>query len=180
MSAIQVPTSRYWWKQPLDRVEGTWIAIALVWCLIMFFMMPYWHVYGKQNLANEAYRTTPDAYQKRAQEVVDKYTVRTETDLKIPVVHPPAGSDVYLIARLWQWWPMIELEEGKTYRLHLMSMDWLHGFSLQPENINIEVHPGYDHVVTITPTNAGTYGIVCNEYCGIMHQTMASRLYVVK
>jgi len=23
-------------------------AIAFVWCLIMFFMMPYWHVYGKQ------------------------------------------------------------------------------------------------------------------------------------
>jgi len=22
------PTSRVWWKQPLDRVEGTWIAIA--------------------------------------------------------------------------------------------------------------------------------------------------------
>ena len=24
---------------------------------------------------------------------------------------------------------------------------------LQPENINIQVHPGYDHVLTITPTN---------------------------
>ena len=180
MSAISPPSARVWWKQPLDRVEGTWIGIALVWCLIMFFMMPYWHVYGKHNLANEAFRTTPEAYQKRVQEMVDKYTVRTETDQKIPVVHPPAGSDVYLIARLWQWWPLIELEQGKTYRLHLMSMDWLHGFSLQPENINIEVHPGYDHVVTLTPTNAGTYGIVCNEYCGINHQTMASRLYVVK
>ncbi len=55
--------------------------------------------------------------------MVDKYTVRTETDQKIPVVHPPAGSDVYLIARLWDWWPMLELEKGKTYRLHLTSMD---------------------------------------------------------
>jgi cytochrome c oxidase subunit 2 len=179
MSAIQPPTSRYWWKQPLDRVEGTWIAIALVWCLIMFFMMPYWHIFGKQNLANEAFRTTPEAYQKRAQEMVDKYTVRTETDQKIPVVHPPAGSDVYLIARLWQWWPLLELEQGKTYRLHLMSMDWLHGFSVQPENINIEVHPGYDHIVTLTPTSAGTFGIVCNEYCGINHHNMVSRIHVV-
>ena len=95
-------------------------------------------------------------------------------------MHPPAGSDVYLIARLWQWWPMLELEDGKTYRLHLTSMDWLHGFSLQPENINIQVHPGYDHVVTLTPTKAGTYSIICNEYCGINHHTMASKLYVVK
>ena len=62
MSAIAPPPSRVWWKQPLDRVEGTWIVIAFVWCLVMFFMMPYWHVYGKQNLANEAYRTTPEMF----------------------------------------------------------------------------------------------------------------------
>jgi cytochrome c oxidase subunit 2 len=148
--------------------------------MVLFFMMPYWHIYGKQNLSNEAYRTTPEMFSKKTQEVVDKYTVRTETDLKIPVVHAPPGSDVYLIARLWQWWPMLELEEGKTYRLHLSSMDYLHGFSLQPENINIEVHPGYEHIVTLTPTAAGTYSIICNEYCGINHHTMASKLYVVK
>ena len=180
MSSIQPPAQTIWWKQPLDRVEGTWIAIALVWCLIMFFMMPYWHIFGKQNLANEAYRTNPDAYMKKAQEVVDKFTVRTETDQNIPVVHPPAGSDVYLVARLWSWWPMLELEKGKTYRIHLMSTDWLHGFSLQPENINIQVHPGYDHVLTVQPTQAGTYSIICNEYCGINHHTMASKLYVVE
>ncbi|HET9578169.1 MAG TPA: hypothetical protein VFP44_10110 [Usitatibacter sp.] len=180
MSAIDPPVHRLWWKQPLDRVELTWILIAFVWCLVMFFMMPYWHIYGRQNLSNEAYRSTPEAYQKKTDDMVAKHKVREETDLKIPVVHPPAGSDVYLIARLWQWWPMLELEAGKTYRLHLMSMDWLHGFSLQPENINIQVHPGYEHVVTITPTAAGQFSIVCNEYCGINHHTMVSRLYVVK
>jgi cytochrome c oxidase subunit 2 len=111
--------------------------------------------------------------------MVDKFTIREETDQKIPVVKPPAGSDVYLIARLWQWWPMLELEAGQTYRLHLMSMDWLHGFSLQPENINIQVHPGYEHILTVQPTKAGTFSIICNEYCGINHHTMVSRLYVV-
>jgi cytochrome c oxidase subunit II len=178
MSAILPPSERVWWKQPLDRVEGIWIGIAFIWCMIMFFMMPYWHVFGKQNLANEAYRTTPEAYQKKAEAMVEKYKVREETDQKIPVVHPAPGADVYLIARLWQWWPILELEAGKSYRIHLMSMDWLHGFSLQPENINIEVHPGYDHVLTVTPTAPGTFSIVCNEYCGINHHTMASKLYV--
>jgi cytochrome c oxidase subunit II len=181
MSAILPPSERVWWKQPLDRVELLWIVIALVWCLIMFFMMPYWHLYGQQNLANEAYREKPENYAKKAEEVIAKYKVREEGgDLKIPVVHPPAGSDVYLIAQLWRWYPILELEAGKSYRVHLMSMDWLHGFSLQPENINIQVHPGYDHVVTLTPTAPGTYHIICNEYCGINHHTMSSYLYVVK
>jgi len=178
MSAIQPPPQRIWWKQPIDRVEGIWIILAFIWCMVMFFMMPYWHVFGKQNLANEAYRSTPEAFAKKAEDMVAKFKVREETDQKIPVVHPPAGSDVYLVARLWQWWPLLELEAGKSYRLHLMSMDWLHGFSLQPENINIEVHPGYDHVLTITPTQPGEYSIVCNEYCGINHHTMVSKIYV--
>ncbi|HEX6829304.1 MAG TPA: cytochrome C oxidase subunit II [Burkholderiales bacterium] len=180
MSAIQPPPQRIWWKQPIDRVEGVWIILAFIWCMIMFFMMPYWHVFGKQNLANEAYRSTPEMYMKKAEDGIAKFKVREETEQKIPVIHPPAGSDVYLVARLWQWYPMLELEAGKSYRLHLMSMDWLHGFSLQPENINIEVHPGYEHVMTVTPTAPGTFGIVCNEYCGINHSTMTSKLYVVK
>ncbi len=178
MSAIQPPPQRIWWKQPIDRVEGIWIILAFIWCMVMFFMMPYWHVFGKQNLANEAYRSTPEAFAKKAEDMVAKFKVREETDQKIPVVHPPAGSDVYLVARLWQWWPLLELEAGKSYRLHLMSMDWLHGFSLQPENINIEVHPGYDHVLTVTPTQPGTYSIICNEYCGVNHHTMVSKIYV--
>ena len=179
MSAIQPPEQRVWWKEPIEPIEITWIVIAFVWCIVMFVMMPYWHVFGKQNLANEAYRTTPEVYTTKAQAMVDKFKIREETDQKIPVVKPPAGSDVYLIARLWQWWPMLELEAGQTYRLHLMSMDWLHGFSLQPENINIQVHPGYEHILTVQPTKAGTFSIICNEYCGINHHTMVSRLYVV-
>lgn len=178
MSSILPPAQRVWWRQPVEKMELWWIAIALLWALILFFMMPYWHVFGKQNLSNEAYRTSAELYQKKAQAMVDKFTVRTETEQNIPVVHPPAGSDVYLIARLWQWWPLLELEQGKSYRLHLSALDYQHGFSLQPENINLQVVPGYEMVVTITPNKAGTYGIVCNEYCGIGHSQMVSRLYV--
>ena len=178
MSAILPPSERLWWKHPLDRVEGTWIVIALIWCLIMFAMMVGWHIYGKQNLSTETYKTSPELFVKKAQAVVDKYTVRTETTENIPVVAPPPGSDVYLVARLWNFWPIIEFEKGKTYRLHLTSLDFNHGFSLQPANINIQIVPGYEHVVTVTPNQSGTYSVVCNEYCGINHHTMVGRIYV--
>jgi cytochrome c oxidase subunit 2 len=176
--AIQPVAERNWWKIPMDREEAVWVTIALVWGVIMFLMMPYWHVYGQQNLAHTAVRMTPAEYMKRAEQMVAQYKVREETAQNIPVVAPPPGSDVYLVARLWSWWPILELEMGKEYRLHLMSMDWLHGFSLQPENVNIQVHPGYDHTVTITPNKKGTYAIVCNEYCGVNHHAMIGRIYV--
>ena len=118
MSAILPPSERLWYKHPIDRVEGTWIVIALTWCLVMFAMMVGWHVWGRQNLSTE------------------------------------------------------------TYRLHLTAMDYNHGFSLQPANINIQMVPGFEHVVTVTPNQSGTYSVVCNEYCGIGHHTMVGRVYI--
>ena len=38
--------------------------------------------------------------------------------------------------------------------------------------------PGYEMVVTVTPNKSGSFAIVCNEYCGIGHHQMVSRMYV--
>ena len=127
MSAILPPTNRLWWKESIAAVEWVWIGIAFVWGMIMFGMMLYWHIYGKQNLSTETYKTTTELFASKTQAMVDKYTVRTETDLETPVVAPPPGSDVYMIARLWNFWPILELQNGQTYRLHLSSMDYNHG-----------------------------------------------------
>ena len=177
--AISPPERRLWWKEPIGRAELVWIVIAFVWGLVMFFAMIYWHVEGEQNLSNEAYRVIPEEFALLAEEMTDQYTVREDEGAGMPVVHPPPGSDVYLIARLWEWWPILELEAGQSYRLHLSSMDWQHGFSLQPENINIQVHPNYDLVLTITPDEAGEYSVVCNEFCGVGHHQMVGRIIVV-
>ncbi|NIM27496.1 MAG: cytochrome C oxidase subunit II [Gammaproteobacteria bacterium] len=176
--AISPPSERIWWKEPIAKVELVWIAVAFIWGLVMFGMMIYWHAEGEQNLSNEAYRTTPEMFAKKTNAMVDKYTVRQEAGF--PVVRPPPGSDVYLIARLWQWWPILEFEKGQSYRLHISSMDWQHGFSLQPVNINLQIHPGYEMVLTVTPDTAGEFGVVCNEFCGIGHHTMIGKIHVVE
>lgn len=178
MSAILPPSERLWYKHPIDRVEGTWIVLSLTWCLIMFVMMVGWHVWGNQNLSTETYRTTPEKFMAKAQAVADKYTVRTEGDQKTPVVAPPPGADVYVLGRLWNFWPILELKKGEKYRLHLTAMDYNHGFSLQPINMNVQLVPGFEHVLTITPNQSGQISIVCNEFCGIGHHTMVGRMYI--
>lgn len=75
MSSFLPPSERIWWNTPIGKEEVLWIGIALVWCLIMFFMMPYWHIYGKQNLSNEAYQTTPARFQSRVDEMVSQFQV---------------------------------------------------------------------------------------------------------
>ena len=176
MTSFLPPSERIWWKAPIGKQELLWIGIALVWCLIMFFMMPYWHIFGKQNLSNEAFQTTPAQFQSKVDAMVKQYQVGEEAG--IPVVRPPAGSDIYMLGRLWQWYPIFELEKDQSYRLHLSSMDWQHGFSVQPVNINLQIVPGYEMVLTVTPDQAGDYAVVCNEYCGIGHHTMLGKIYV--
>ena len=176
MSSFLPPSEKVWWSTPVGKQEVIWVGIALVWCLIMFLMMPYWHIYGKQNLSNEAYQTTPAKFQQRVDEMVAQYKVGEEAGF--PVVAPPAGSDVYMLGRLWQWYPILEFKKNESYRLHLSSMDWNHGFSLQPENINLQILPGYEMVLTVTPDEAGEFTVVCNEYCGIGHHLMLGKIYV--
>ena len=176
--ALTPPASKVWWNEPVGRGELVWVVIAFLWGLIMFFMMVYWHVEGQQNLSNEVYRIDPAAFEAKVDAFVEEYTVREEADF--PVAAAPPGTDVYMLGRLWEWWPILELKKGGTYRLHLSSVDWQHGFSLQPVNINIQVHPGLEHVVTLTPTEAGEFSVVCNEFCGLGHHEMVGRIHVTE
>lgn len=178
--SITPPAVSVWWNEPVEKTEVMWITIALVWALVMFFMMPYWHIAGNQNLNNEAYRTTPAAFSAKVDAMIEKYKVREEGAGKVPVVHPPAGGDVYLEASTFQWRPVLELELNQSYRFHMMSTDNMHGFSLLPENINIQIHPDYEMVITVKPTSSGQFSVICNEYCGLGHHTMSGRIYVVE
>ena len=178
--AIHPPQSRVWWNEPIAKGELVWIAVAFLWGLVMFFMMIYGHIYGKQNLSSHVGRVDPEIYVGKVEAFADKYKVRYEGESGVPVVKPEVGGDAYMVARTFEWWPILELEKGKTYKLHISSADLQHGFSLQPTNINIQVHPGLEHVITVTPTEVGTYGVVCNEFCGLGHHVMTGRIYVVE
>jgi len=173
MSIHQPPKD--WFKAPSGG-ERIWIGLALAWCIVLFAMMPYWHYKGKQNSTGESYRVKPADFLARVETFVQAHTVGDEKF--IPIVEPPPGGDAYMVARTWQFYPILKLKKGQTYRLHISSPDLQHGFSLQPLNMNFQVVPGYDHVLTITPTTSGTFSVICNEYCGLGHQTMTGRIIV--
>jgi cytochrome c oxidase subunit 2 len=71
----------------------------------MFFTMIVWHSIGEQNLSNEAYQISPDTFAERTEAMVEKFQVREEGDTGVPVVHPPAETDIYMLARTYEWWP---------------------------------------------------------------------------
>jgi cytochrome c oxidase subunit 2 len=175
--SIHIPADD--WLKPPSGGERAWIGLALIWCVILTLAMPYWHFKGKQNSTGESYTVEPARFAARVQRFVAGNTVGTTRDGSV-IAEPAPGSDAYLQAQMWSWYPVLRLKKNQTYRLHVSSMDLQHGFSLQPMNMNFQVLPGFDHVLTITPTQAGEYSIVCNEYCGIGHHAMSGKIIVTE
>lgn len=172
--SIHVPP-KDWFKAPSGG-ERTWIGLALVWCLILFLAMPYWHFEGKQNSTGEAYTVNPVDFIDRTNAFVKAFQVGEENG--VPVVQPPPGEEAYLLAQMWRFYPILKLKKDQEYRIHVSSPDLNHGFSLLPMNMNFQIVPGYDHVLTITPTSTGEFPIICNEFCGIGHHQMTGRIIV--
>jgi cytochrome c oxidase subunit II len=170
------PPKGIWWK-PAHRTEKIWVTIAFVWCLILFAMMPFWHLRGGQNASGIRHRVDPAAFSARVDEFIATYQVGD--DRGYPIVAPPAGSDIYLEATMWSWRPVLQLEKDSEYILHISARDVNHGFGLVPLNVNLQIVPGYDYALRVTPTEAGDFRIICNEFCGIGHHMMIGRVIVV-
>ena len=164
-----------WWK-PAHGAERLWVAVAFGWCIVLFAMMPLWHLKGQQNPSGIRHRVEPTRYYQRVQEFIAAYKVGEEAG--IPIVAPPPGADVYLLAQMWKWTPILKLQKGVQYTLHLSSLDLNHGFNLNPVNVNFQVVPGYDYGLRVVPTEAGDFRIVCDEFCGIGHHLMVGKVVV--
>ena len=66
--------------KPADKQEKIWITLSLIWCLILF-MMPLWHIYGKQNVSAEALKIRPADFMKVSNAFIEKYKVGEESGI---------------------------------------------------------------------------------------------------
>lgn len=175
MTSGLIPPEGTWWR-PIPRDEKRWITVSFVWCMIMFAIMPLWHWKGGQNPGGIRGKVSPKEFRARTKQFIEQRKVGVENG--IPVCRPEPGEDVYLQASMWRWEPVLILEKGKTYTIHLSSVDVNHGFGLYPTNLNFQVVPGYDYGLRMTPNESGDFRIICNEFCGIGHHTMVGKIVV--
>jgi cytochrome c oxidase subunit 2 len=95
----------------------------------------------------------------------------------------PGHYHVYVEAMQFQFVPgtnePIRVPADSTVTFHVASSDVVHGFEVVGTNINTMAIPGQQAEITAEFDEPATYGIVCNEYCGSAHHTMAGNLTVV-
>jgi cytochrome c oxidase subunit 2 len=103
------------------------------------------------------------------------------TDFATPGVRElaPGEYEAYLVGQVWFWQPNeIRIPAGSKLTLYLTSRDVQHGFKVVDTDINVMVIPGQVSRVQHVFDKPGEYLIVCHEYCGIQHQTMAGKIIV--
>jgi cytochrome c oxidase subunit 2 len=170
MSSL-APPEHGWWK-PFPKDERVWLVLVVIAALIFSIITVGWVFAGPQNVPISTYRTTPEAFEKQVQEFIAKY----QTDAG--EVRVPPGQDAFVMGRMWSWGPTLRLKAGQQYTIWISAKDVLHGFSIAQENLNVMAVPGHAYGVRLTPLKPGEYLIVCNEYCGVGHQSMMGKIIV--
>ncbi len=157
---------------PRDERLFMWIVIASV--AVMSAFAIGWLAWGNQNVPTASYATSPDEFSAQVAAFAEKYMGEDG------LVHVPPGQDAYVLAARYTFFPELVLKANVKYRIWISSADALHGYSIVGgnQNINLEIAPNHAFGVTLTPEKPGTYLVVCNEYCGLGHQTMQGRITV--
>lgn len=71
------------------------------------------------------------------------------------------------------------LPVGQEAHLQLQALDVIHGFFVPAMRVKLNAVPGRVTQLHFTPTQTGTYDIVCSQVCGLGHYRMHAQLRVV-
>ena len=114
-------------------------------------------------------------------ETIDPRTALSDPRFRRQGVSVDASGRVHatIVGMMFVWLPAeLVLPADTPVTFHLTSPDVIHGYQIVRTNGQAMVVPGYVSQFT-TRFAAGEYLVACNEYCGVGHHTMASRLKVV-
>ena len=85
----------------------------------------------------------------------------------------PHGQDDILVMS-----PEIHIPIDVPVKFNLRSKDVLHDFAVAQFRVKMDLVPGMETYLWLTPTVLGRYEVLCEELCGIAHHTMRGAVVV--
>ncbi len=108
-------------------------------------------------------------------------------DIRAPV---PGATDIHVVGKQWLFefrYPdgsssvnELRLPTGKPVKLILSSDDVIHSFYIPSFRLKQDMVPGQYTTLYLHPDKAGTYEILCAEYCGVGHSIMRASMIVME
>ncbi|MBI3182777.1 MAG: cytochrome c oxidase subunit II [Myxococcales bacterium] len=103
---------------------------------------------------------------------------------------PKDAMDVYVMGKQWMWqfaYPdgpssveVLRVPKGRPVRLLLTSRDVIHSFYVSQFRIKQDALPGRYTQTWFTATRAGSFEVLCTEYCGVDHSIMRGEVLVLE
>ena len=91
----------------------------------------------------------------------------------------PEPRSISVTAKRFEFSPSeIHLKRGETVRLQVTSADVTHGFFQRALKIDADLQPGKPADVLVTPSEAGTFTLICDHFCGAQHGNMKMTIVV--
>ncbi len=120
--------------------------------------------------------------------VVSFAAIGANTLSKVTAIDPQA-LEVKVIGQQWAWrfeYPasgvtseVLVLPQNQQVLLRMESVDVLHSFWVPEFRVKQDLMPGSETELRITPTELGTYQVMCAEICGLRHAYMNADVQVV-
>jgi cytochrome c oxidase subunit II len=74
----------------------------------------------------------------------------------------------------------ITLKKGEPVTIRMTASDHSHGLFVKPLGLDLDAAPGKPDEATITPTQAGQFLAICDDYCGSGHGNMKMTIVVTE
>ena len=125
-----------------------WIVPTLMVIVISWVSVQIW--YGLQQSPGNAFTVEAIGHQ-------------FDYEFRYPTLWKPVPHELHL-----------PLNEPVTVKV--TSTDVIHGFWAPEIRLKADMVPGLINTLRFTPTRAGTYRIVCTEFCGVLHGAMVAKI----
>jgi cytochrome c oxidase subunit 2 len=91
----------------------------------------------------------------------------------------PGTYEAVIVAQSWVFLPAeLRVPRGAEITFLATSVDVIHGFEVERTRLNMMLIPGQISRATYRFDEAGEHLLICHEYCGLGHHTMAGRVIV--
>lgn len=155
----------------IDSLEKKWLYVAGG--VVGMFLLAIFYTAIARNIHPPGHMETVDsaALHLNPEFAEENLGVKTNSDGSLRVT---------MVAARYGFYPRdIQVPAGTPITFRIASADVLHGLHVPMTNLSTMVVPGYISTVTTTFPKPGEYPMLCNEYCGMGHDHMWSRVTVV-
>jgi cytochrome c oxidase subunit 2 len=155
-----------------DSLERRWIWISLLLAFFMAGMLGFYAVANNINPPSNVETIDSSRLHLSEEFAEDNLGVTTNEDGSLTVT--------LVAARYGFYPPVVEVPADTPVTFRMASADVLHGVHVPFTNMTTMVVPGYIAEVKTSFPRSGEYSLLCNEYCGLGHDSMWSRLIVTE